>query len=88
MISHIWTPDPFFVNEKQAKLHNTPMPTTFLRIRKDGRVQWSVRVSLRLACSMDLRKFPMDVQICNMQIQSCKYLISRIIVRPSVRLIT
>ena len=39
MINKIWKPDPFFVNEKSARLHNVPQPTKYLRIRKDGRIQ-------------------------------------------------
>ena len=31
------------------------------------------RKSLRLYCPMDLRKFPMDQQICEMVFESCKY---------------
>ena len=32
-----------------------------------------VRKSLRLYCPMDLQKFPMDKQICEMEFVSCKY---------------
>ena len=78
MINKIWKPDPFFVNEKSAKLHNIPMPTKFLRIRKDGKVTWSVRISMRLACVMNLRKFPMDVQLCHMQVQSFAYQVDQL----------
>lgn len=31
------------------------------------------RITLVLACPMDLKNFPMDVQTCIMQLESCKY---------------
>jgi len=31
------------------------------------------RITLILACPMDLKNFPMDVQTCIMQLESCKY---------------
>ena len=31
------------------------------------------RISLTLACPMDLRLYPLDKQVCVLQIASCKY---------------
>lgn len=33
----------------------------------------SFRLTLTLSCPMDLKNFPMDVQTCIMQLESCKY---------------
>ena len=65
-------------NDELTNVENTSRSKIFLQARTSDEYvnnlfYWSLRVSLRLACSMNLRKFPMDVQICNMQIQSCKY---------------
>ena len=68
----VWKPDPFFINEKQALMHIVPEPNKFLHIHKSGNIQYSVRLTLKLSCSMNLKKFPMDVQICSMKMQSCK----------------
>ena len=42
------------------------------------------RISLTLACPMDLRLYPLDKQVCVLQIASCKYtiLFKRLILRP------
>lgn len=32
------------------------------------------RITLTLACPMDLKNFPMDVQTCIMQLESCESL--------------
>ena len=41
------------------------------------------RISLTLACPMDLRLYPLDKQVCVLQIASCKYtiLFERLILR-------
>lgn len=33
----------------------------------------SFRLTLILSCPMDLKNFPMDVQTCIMQLESCKF---------------
>lgn len=33
------------------------------------------RLTLILSCPMDLKNFPMDMQICTMQLESCKCLL-------------
>ena len=73
LMNKIWKPDPFFVNEKQAVLHHVPEPNKCLHVLNTGEVEYSVRLTLKLSCTMNLRKFPMDVQICSVKMQSCKY---------------
>ncbi|MGH0167365.1 UNVERIFIED_CONTAM: hypothetical protein FKN15_052428, partial [Acipenser sinensis] len=70
MLDSIWKPDLFFANEKGANFHEVTTDNKLLRIFKNGNVLYSIRITLILACPMDLKNFPMDVQTCIMQLES------------------
>ncbi|XP_056672630.1 glycine receptor subunit alpha-1 [Monodelphis domestica] len=72
MLDSIWKPDLFFANEKGAHFHEITTDNKLLRISRNGNVLYSIRITLTLACPMDLKNFPMDVQTCIMQLESCK----------------
>ncbi|XP_042278825.1 glycine receptor subunit alpha-3 isoform X3 [Thunnus maccoyii] len=73
MLDSIWKPDLFFANEKGAHFHEVTTDNKLLRIFKNGNVLYSIRLTLTLSCPMDLKNFPMDVQTCIMQLESCKF---------------
>uniref|UniRef100_A0A7I4YLI9 Putative glutamate gated chloride channel subunit n=1 Tax=Haemonchus contortus TaxID=6289 RepID=A0A7I4YLI9_HAECO len=66
----IWTPDTFFLNEKQAHRHEIDKLNLLLRIYSNGSVMYSERLSLTLSCPMYLHKYPMDEQYCQMLLAS------------------
>lgn len=66
----IWSPDIFFSNEKDGKLHQLIVPNLFTRIYENGAVLQSYRVTLLLSCPMDLRSYPLDTQRCPVQMAS------------------
>ncbi|OXA57059.1 Glutamate-gated chloride channel [Folsomia candida] len=66
----VWMPDIFFINEKEGRLHGIIKPNEYVRIYPDGNVLFSVRISLVLACPMDLQFFPMDEQTCRIAMAS------------------
>lgn len=68
--SKVWTPDIFFTNEKEARLHKTVKPNEYLRIFPNGQLLYSSRISLVLECPMNLQFFPMDTQICSIGMAS------------------
>lgn len=68
----IWKPDLFFRNEKEGHFHEILMPNVLLRIYPNGDVLYSIRISLLLACPMDLKYYPLDKQTCSIQMASCK----------------
>lgn len=70
--SKIWTPDTFFKNERESHHHELLSPNTLLRIYPDGKVLYSVRISLTMSCPMDLALFPFDEQVCSIEVTSCK----------------
>lgn len=66
----IWMPDLFFKNEKIGHLHEITMPNMYIRIFPDGAVLYSVRISLTLSCSMNLKLYPLDKQTCSLKMAS------------------
>ena len=70
--NRVWRPDLFFKNEKEGHFHDIIMPNVLLRIYPDGMVLYSIRISLVLACPMDLKYYPLDKQVCSIQMASCK----------------
>jgi len=68
--SKVWMPDTFFRNEKEAKFHNIIQPNLYVRVFPNGDVLYSIRVSLTLACPMNLKLFPLDTQTCHLTIAS------------------
>ncbi|KAH0629861.1 hypothetical protein JD844_012294 [Phrynosoma platyrhinos] len=81
MLDSIWKPDLFFANEKGAHFHEITTDNKLLRISKNGNVLYSIRITLTLACPMDLKNFPMDVQTCIMQLESFGYTMNDLIFR-------
>ncbi|XP_014666256.1 PREDICTED: LOW QUALITY PROTEIN: glutamate-gated chloride channel-like [Priapulus caudatus] len=69
----IWRPDLFFYNEKQGHFHNIVMPNVLLRLYPDGRILYSVRLSLVLSCPMALQYYPLDKQYCDIEMGSYGY---------------
>ncbi|XP_042879968.1 glycine receptor subunit alpha-3-like [Penaeus japonicus] len=61
----IWKPDTFFNNVKEAEVHQVSMPNILLRIGNTGDVLYSMRITLRLSCNLQLENFPFDAQQCN-----------------------
>lgn len=70
----VWRPDLFFKNEKEGHFHEIIMPNVLLRIYPGGDVLYSIRISLVLACPMDLKYYPLDKQICSIQMASCTFM--------------
>ncbi|KAJ6667835.1 hypothetical protein lerEdw1_016156 [Lerista edwardsae] len=79
MLEQIWKPDLFFANEKGAHFHEITTDNKLLRISRNGNVLYSIRITLTLACPMDLKNFPMDVQTCIMQLESFGYTMNDVV---------
>ncbi|XP_070558022.1 glycine receptor subunit alpha-1-like isoform X2 [Ptychodera flava] len=75
LVDKIWTPDLYFVNVKEGKLHEITMSNKHMRIMPAGRILYDMRVSLILICHLHLHRFPMDRQRCGLEIESFGYTI-------------
>ncbi|XP_066590310.1 gamma-aminobutyric acid receptor subunit beta isoform X2 [Prorops nasuta] len=72
-IKNIWVPDTFFVNEKQSYFHIATTSNEFIRIHHSGNITRSIRLTITASCPMNLQYFPMDRQLCNIEIESFGY---------------
>ncbi|XP_017309585.1 gamma-aminobutyric acid receptor subunit rho-1 [Ictalurus punctatus] len=73
LLKKIWVPDMFFVHSKRSFIHDTTMDNVMLRVYPDGKVLYSVRVTVTAMCNMDLSHFPLDTQTCSLEIESYAY---------------
>ena len=69
-LQKMWRPDTYFLNGKDSYLHKISVPNRFVRISPNGRISYSQRLTVSAQCKMNLRKFPMDSQICPLEIGS------------------
>ncbi|CAI4231378.1 unnamed protein product [Auanema sp. JU1783] len=69
----LWIPDTFFQNERKGWYHMLDQENKFLKIRSDGKLIYDRRLTLHLACSMHLSKYPMDTQNCEIAFASYAY---------------
>nr|CAH0109575.1 unnamed protein product [Daphnia galeata] len=69
-LRNMWVPDTFFPNEKTAYLHTVTTSNEFVRIRHDGEISRSMRITITASCPMNLKYFPLDSQLCPVEIES------------------
>ncbi|VDM49064.1 unnamed protein product [Toxocara canis] len=71
-------PDLYFANARNAHFHEVTVPNFNLFIAPDGTVAYSCRVTLTVACNLDLIHYPMDHQKCFIRILSYAYIASEV----------
>uniref|UniRef100_UPI00398E622B gamma-aminobutyric acid receptor subunit rho-1-like n=1 Tax=Pristiophorus japonicus TaxID=55135 RepID=UPI00398E622B len=73
LVKKIWVPDMFFVHSKRSFIHDTTTDNIMLRVYPDGKVLYSLRVTVTAMCYMDFSRFPLDTQSCSLEIESYAY---------------
>ncbi|XP_068087236.1 gamma-aminobutyric acid receptor subunit rho-1 isoform X1 [Hyperolius riggenbachi] len=73
LVKKIWVPDMFFVHSKRSFIHDTTTDNIMLRVQPDGKVLYSLRVTVTAMCNMDFSRFPLDTQSCSLEIESYAY---------------
>uniref|UniRef100_H3BAK5 Gamma-aminobutyric acid type A receptor subunit epsilon n=1 Tax=Latimeria chalumnae TaxID=7897 RepID=H3BAK5_LATCH len=73
MVSRIWIPDTFFRNSKRAHSHWITTPNQLLRIWNDGKVLYTLRLTIEAECQLQLHNFPMDTHSCPLVFSSYGY---------------
>ncbi|XP_029180369.1 gamma-aminobutyric acid receptor subunit delta-like isoform X1 [Acropora millepora] len=69
-IKKIWTPDTYFMNAKQTDIKDVVKENQMVYIMPSGIVVHSSRITLTVACHMQLRMYPFDRQKCALVIES------------------
>ncbi|XP_055417928.1 gamma-aminobutyric acid receptor subunit gamma-2 isoform X4 [Bubalus kerabau] len=75
MVGKIWIPDTFFRNSKKADAHWITTPNRMLRIWNDGRVLYTLRLTIDAECQLQLHNFPMDEHSCPLEFSSWDYVV-------------
>uniref|UniRef100_A0A667X8J2 Gamma-aminobutyric acid type A receptor subunit alpha5 n=1 Tax=Myripristis murdjan TaxID=586833 RepID=A0A667X8J2_9TELE len=79
LASNIWTPDTFFLNGKKSIAHNMTTPNKLLRLKDDGTLLYTMRLTISAECPMQLEDFPMDAHACPLKFGSYAYPISEVV---------
>uniref|UniRef100_A0A673VGZ7 Gamma-aminobutyric acid receptor subunit epsilon n=1 Tax=Suricata suricatta TaxID=37032 RepID=A0A673VGZ7_SURSU len=79
LVSQLWIPDTFFRNSKRIQEHVITMPNQMVRIHKDGKVLYTIRMTIDAGCLLHMLKFPMDSHSCPLSFSSFSYPESEII---------
>ncbi|XP_046363555.2 glycine receptor subunit alpha-2-like [Haliotis rufescens] len=69
-LDSLWVPDLYFPNSKRASRHEITTPNVLILLSPDGTILYSQRLSVTLACPMNLINFPMDKQTCHIDMES------------------
>ncbi|XP_042230553.1 glycine receptor subunit alpha-3-like [Homarus americanus] len=70
LVKAIWKPEVYFPNAKDAEFQFVTVPNVLVRINPMGEILYMLRLKLVFACMMELSKFPLDSQVCTMEIAS------------------
>ncbi|XP_064826875.1 gamma-aminobutyric acid receptor subunit gamma-3-like isoform X3 [Oncorhynchus masou masou] len=73
MVGMIWVPDTIFRNSKNADSHWITMPNQLLRIWNDGKILYTLRLTINAECQLQLHNFPMDEHSCPLVFSSYGY---------------
>ncbi|XP_073999956.1 gamma-aminobutyric acid receptor subunit alpha-6 [Rhodnius prolixus] len=73
MLERIWRPDTYFYNGKHSYVHTITVPNKLLRISQEGDILYSMRLTIKAKCPMELHNFPMDRQSCPLILGSYAY---------------
>ncbi|CAG2173351.1 unnamed protein product, partial [Oppiella nova] len=70
LVQMIWKPEVFFANAKTAEFQYVTVPNVLVRLDTGGSILYMLRLKLRFSCMMDLYRYPMDAQICGIELAS------------------
>uniref|UniRef100_A0A8R1V562 Uncharacterized protein n=1 Tax=Pristionchus pacificus TaxID=54126 RepID=A0A8R1V562_PRIPA len=73
IFKQMWHPDVYFANARSASFQHVTDDNFLVWIYPNGRVWYDCRISATIMCDMNLWKFPLDQQECDMRILSYAY---------------
>ncbi|RWS29069.1 glycine receptor subunit alpha-2-like protein [Leptotrombidium deliense] len=77
LIKHLWWPDTHFPNAKLIDSPSSVVNFNKMKLKshyyRGCTVEHNSLSIATMACPMNLRHYPMDVQLCHINMRSCKY---------------
>ncbi|XP_063728429.1 gamma-aminobutyric acid receptor subunit alpha-5-like [Symsagittifera roscoffensis] len=74
MLEKVWKPDTFFRgNGLNSHIHDITRPNQLFRLRNNGYIIFSTRLTVSAKCPMDFSRYPMDSQSCLVEFGSFGY---------------
>ncbi|CAH2176079.1 Ligand-Gated ion Channel [Caenorhabditis elegans] len=70
ILDKIWLPDLYFANARTAYFHKVTVHNFNMFISPQGTISYGTRVTLNLACNLDLKDYPLDYQTCYIKVIS------------------
>ncbi|KAG1673382.1 Glycine receptor subunit alpha-3 [Nymphon striatum] len=70
LVKRIWKPEVFFPNAKFADFQYVTVPNVLVRINPGGEILYMLRLKLTFSCMMRLQRYPLDSQVCHVEIGS------------------
>ncbi|GLV37987.1 uncharacterized protein CBL_07784 [Carabus blaptoides fortunei] len=80
---NLWQPDPYFINSKVVEIATLTHKFSSVTLWRNKTVQYAARLHAIIACQMEFRYYPMDVQECPIYIESFSYDSSKVRMRWS-----
>ncbi|XP_062569632.1 gamma-aminobutyric acid receptor subunit alpha-2-like [Saccostrea cucullata] len=80
-LKDIWKPNTYFLNGRLSVQPNITVPNAFVRIRKDGSIYMSRRLTINAKCPLNLLDYPMDAPVCPLLFGGYGYTTDEIIYR-------
>ncbi|KAK5650392.1 hypothetical protein RI129_001421 [Pyrocoelia pectoralis] len=70
---NLWQPDLYFLNSKIVEIATLTQKFSSLSLFRNKTVSYSARMHAIVACQMEFQHYPMDTQICPLNIESFAY---------------
>ncbi|XP_037093013.1 glycine receptor subunit alpha-2-like [Pollicipes pollicipes] len=81
LVKAIWKPEVYFPNAKHGEFQFVTVPNVLIRLNPGGKIFYMLRLKLIFACMMEVSKFPLDFQVCTMEIGSFSKTLSELELR-------
>ncbi|XP_037368679.1 gamma-aminobutyric acid receptor subunit epsilon [Talpa occidentalis] len=73
LVSQLWIPDTFFRNSKRVYEQLFSEPSQMVRIHRDGKVLYTIRMGIDAGCALHMFKYPLDSHTCPLSFSSFSY---------------
>ncbi|XP_015588294.1 glycine receptor subunit alphaZ1 [Cephus cinctus] len=73
LFDNLWQPDPYFLNSKVSEIATLTHKFSSVTVYRNKTVRYAARMHAIIACQMEFQLYPMDIQVCPINIESFSY---------------